>query len=122
MSNTAANQSALFILEGQGDTERFLAPLSALEWVASCRPGPVKMSEAFIAELTPYLDTGPHAQSIQDVLDDGNDLTTGSAQNDAALMLSCVLQHYSSITRAVKAAEKMGRPLADDAEYNGCIY
>jgi hypothetical protein len=95
--------------------------MSALNWVRSVRPGPVRLPPDLVEELSPYLMTGRYAQPLEKALA-GAGLTTGSFENDAALFLDRILERYSSVMEAMHAADEMGRPIAFNGEYHGCIY
>jgi hypothetical protein len=112
-------QAALFTLSGGGDRDVFLAPKSALDWCMDVKPGSTRLPANVKADLAPFLRK---EEDLDNALDEEVYITPGSADNDAALFLSCVCKHYSTAVKAVNQAKKENWSLDEDNEYEGCIY
>lgn len=118
MPANAPIEAVLFTLMGQGDKDLFLAPVSALDWCESVKPGMRTLPEDVKRDLIPF-----RSDFADEVEEDGDNLhvTTGSADNDAALFLSCRCRSFDSTKDALNYIQEQGWILSD-REYDGCIY
>ena len=109
--------SVLFSLSGMRDHEQFLASPEALEWVYTRHaPGMHKIPQNVQASLAPFLSPLSY---IQDKLNDEHELSTGSAENDKALVLLELCQNYDTTKEAMQALASLDL-LVD--EYEGGLY
>lgn len=116
MSNNTSLRAALFTLTGGGDKNIFLAPARALEWCESVRPGQRTLPEDLKTDLGPFLTDIAQVDLCEEIT-----ITPGSADNDAALFLSCLCRSFSTSRKAVAFAAKQGWDLIEE-EYEGFIY
>lgn len=107
----------MFTLSGQGDTDVFLASPEALDWCENVNPGDTTITDVAWNSLAPFLRDGASRQDIKD----GLYITSGSADNDAAMFLASVCRSFDRQRDALAAAAEQGWEIAVE-EYEGCLY
>lgn len=113
------NKAVICTLSGQGDRDIFLLSPEAVEWCEAVEPGNRSIPEEVRASLAPFVcpDSTDAAQALTEEIY----ISSGSAENDAMLHLSCIARKFTSERAAVAFAKKQGMELAEE-EYEGCIY
>lgn len=115
-------EAAIFTLAGGGDVYTFLAPAIAIEWCMGVTPGEQKVPPEIQAALIPFLCEADPKHGRDEV--DTNvdlDITSGSADNDAAMFLCGVCRDFDSQREAVAFAKEKGWTIVEE-EYEGCSY
>lgn len=112
-------QAVICTLSGQGDVDVFLVSPEALSWCENVQPGNRPIPPEVRQSLEPFIR--PNDEDALEALNDEVDITSGSAENDAMIHLSCIVQGFSNQRAAVAFAKKNGFELAEE-EYEGCIY
>jgi hypothetical protein len=86
------------------------------------KPGPQKMPSEIQEALRPFLREA-NPTPAWDKVDPNADLhiSTGSADNDAAMFLNDLCRDFDSRCKAIAFAEEKGWVVVED-EYEGCSY
>lgn len=117
ITNPSILRAVPFSLQGGGDRQFFLAPIQALEWCLAITPGPANLPISVREALIPFLAVGGNGPDMNEKIN----ITSGSADNDAALFLSCLCRNFDTIKQALDYAKAQGWEIAEE-EYEGCIY
>lgn len=119
---------ALISLSGGGDRQLYWVDPAVLAWIEQYETFPQRASSMNIRppqNVVEFLRAASQGDSdreeaFQYMVDNGVHVTTGSCDNDKALLISPMVESYSTMKQAMAAAKTNGWDM--DGEYDGCIY
>ncbi len=111
-------KAVLFNLNGCRESEHFLLPVEAYEWLIKVKPGNHKVPPDILKAMVPFIQSAEHQEEIKDI---EIEATQGSADNDIAINLSCYVKVFHRERDAVALAKKNGWDL-QEYQYDGHIY
>lgn len=107
-----------YLLSGGGDVCRFVVPIEAHEWLKTIEPGSYKIPDNIIEILRPF---AWNEQGFNEFVRMEHLATTGSCDNDVALMLASLLHNYDT-TRDQNQDVILNEWTLSEEDYVGVIY